>query len=40
VRGLQVSRALRDDVLAGDIALSLRLWKRPQVMQGGRYGRR
>jgi hypothetical protein len=28
---------LRDDVLAGDITLSVRLWKRPQVKEGGRY---
>jgi hypothetical protein len=40
VRGVQVSRAFRDDVLAGDITLSVRLWKRPQVRQGGRYGGR
>ncbi len=25
------------DVLAGDITLSIRLWKRPRVKQGGRY---
>jgi hypothetical protein len=37
VRGVQFSRGLRDDVLAGDITLSVRLWKRPQVKQGGRY---
>ena len=24
-------------MLAGDITLSIRLWKRPQVKQGGRY---
>jgi hypothetical protein len=34
---VQFSRELRDDVLAGDITLSVRLWKRPQVKQGGRY---
>jgi hypothetical protein len=28
---------LRDDVLPGDITLSVRLWKWPQVKQGGRY---
>ena len=28
---------MRNDVLAGDITLSVRLWKRPQVKQGGRY---
>ena len=35
--GVEFSRELRDDVLAGDITLSVRLWKRPQVKQGGRY---
>jgi len=35
--GVQLSRELRDDVLAGDITLSVRLWKRPRVRQGGRY---
>jgi hypothetical protein len=34
---VQFSRELRDDVLAGDITLSVRLWRRPQVKQGGRY---
>jgi hypothetical protein len=34
---VQFSRELRDDVLAGDITLSVRLWKRPQVREGGRY---
>ena len=34
---MQFSRELRDDVLAGDISLSVRLWKRPQVKEGGRY---
>jgi hypothetical protein len=33
---MQFSRELRNDVLAGDITLSVRLWKRPQVKQGGR----
>ena len=37
VRGVEFSRELRDDVLAGDITLSVRLWKRPQVREGGRY---
>ena len=37
VLGVEFSRELRDDVLAGDITLSVRLWKRPQVKQGGRY---
>ena len=37
VRGVEFSRELRNDVLAGDITLSVRLWKRPRVRQGGRY---
>jgi hypothetical protein len=35
--GVQFSRELRDDVLAGDITVSVRLWQRPQVKEGGRY---
>lgn len=31
------SRELRDDVLAGEITVSFRLWKRPKVKEGGRY---
>src|SRR3954469_22833159 len=34
---MEFSRELRDDVLAGDITLTIRLWKRPQVKEGGRY---
>jgi hypothetical protein len=34
---VEFSRELRNDVLAGDITVSVRLWKRPQVKQGGRY---
>jgi hypothetical protein len=34
---VEFSRELRNDVLAGDITVSIRLWKRPQVKQGGRY---
>ena len=34
---MEFSRELRNDILAGDITLSVRLWKRPQVKQGGRY---
>jgi hypothetical protein len=34
---MEFSRELRNDVLAGDITLSIRLWKRPRVKQGGRY---
>jgi hypothetical protein len=31
------SQELRDDVLAGAITVSFRLWKRPKVKVGGRY---
>jgi hypothetical protein len=34
---VQFSRELRDAVLAGDITVSVRLWQRPQVKEGGRY---
>ncbi len=34
---MEFSRELRSDVLAGEITLSVRLWKRPRVKQGGRY---
>ncbi len=34
---MEFSRELRNDILAGDITLSVRLWKRPKVKQGGRY---
>jgi hypothetical protein len=34
---MQFSRELRSDVLAGDITLSIRLWKQPRVKPGGRY---
>jgi hypothetical protein len=34
---MEFSRELRNDVLAGDITLSVRLWKRPRVRPGGRY---
>lgn len=34
---MQFSRELRDDVLAGEITVSFRLWKRPKVKIGGRY---
>lgn len=37
VEGVEFSRELRDDVLAGDITLSVRLWRRPRVKPGGRY---
>jgi hypothetical protein len=31
------SQELRDDVLAGEITVSFRLWKRPKVKVGGQY---
>jgi hypothetical protein len=34
---VQFSRELRDDVIAGDITVSFRLWSRPQVKVGNRY---
>jgi hypothetical protein len=34
---MEFSRELRNDVLGGDITLTVRLWKRPQVKEGGRY---
>jgi hypothetical protein len=34
---VEFSTELRNDVLAGDITLSVRLWKRPQVREGRRY---
>lgn len=34
---MEFSRELREDVAAGDITLSFRLWRRPQVRIGGRY---
>jgi hypothetical protein len=37
VQAVQFSRELRSDVLAGDITLTVRLWKRPQVKEGRRY---
>ena len=37
VPGVEFSRELRNDVLAGDITLSVRLWKQPRVKEGGRY---
>jgi hypothetical protein len=35
---VQFSPDLRDDVAAGDITVSIRLWSRPKVKVGGRYG--
>jgi hypothetical protein len=34
---MQFSKELRDDVAAGDITVTFRLWQRPQVKVGGRY---
>jgi hypothetical protein len=34
---MEFSRDLRDEVLSGDITVSFRLWRRPQVRPGGRY---
>jgi hypothetical protein len=34
---VEFSRELRADVLSGDITLTFRLWRRPQVKEGGRY---
>ena len=34
---MEFSRELRNDVLAGDITLSVRLWQRRRVKPGGRY---
>jgi hypothetical protein len=34
---VQFSKELRDDVIAGDITVSFRLWRRPKVKAGGRY---
>jgi hypothetical protein len=34
---VQFSRELRDQVIAGDITVSFRLWQRLQVRTGGRY---
>lgn len=34
---MEFSRELLGDVLAGDITLSVRLWKRARVRQGNRY---
>jgi hypothetical protein len=34
---VEFSRELRNDVLAGDITVSVRMWKRARVKPGGRY---
>jgi hypothetical protein len=34
---VEFSKELRDDVIAGAITVSFRLWRRPKVRVGGRY---
>jgi hypothetical protein len=34
---VEFSKDLRDDVIAGDITVSFRLWRRAKVKAGGRY---
>jgi hypothetical protein len=34
---VEFSKELRDDIATGDITVSFRLWRRPQVKVGGRY---
>ena len=34
---MEFSKELRDDVIAGDITVSFRLWRRLKVKAGGRY---
>ena len=34
---MEFSRELRAEVIAGDITISFRLWRRPRVRVGGRY---
>ena len=34
---MQFSRELHDDIAAGDITLTFRLWRRPKARVGGRY---
>jgi hypothetical protein len=34
---VEFSRELRASVLSGDITVTFRLWRRPQVKPGGRY---
>jgi hypothetical protein len=34
---VEFSRDLRDEVIAGGITVSFRLWQRPRVRAGGRY---
>ncbi len=34
---MEFSKELHDDIAAGDITLTFRLWRRPQAKAGGRY---
>ncbi len=34
---MEFSKELRDDVAAGDITVTFRLWQRPRAKVGGRY---
>lgn len=34
---MQFSKELHDDIAAGDIGVSFRLWRRPHAKVGGRY---
>jgi hypothetical protein len=34
---VEFSKELRDDVAAGDIVVTIRLWRRPHAKVGGRY---
>jgi ASCH domain-containing protein len=34
---MEFSKELRDDVLSGDITVSVRLWRRPKASPGRRY---
>ena len=34
---MQFSRELHDDIAAGELTLTFRLWQRPQAKVGGRY---
>ena len=34
---VEFSRELHDDLASGDITVTFRLWRRPQVKVGGRY---
>ena len=35
---MEFSKELHDDIAAGDITVSFRLWRRPHAKVGGRYG--